>query len=924
MKKIIFFSLAIFFYFISGVNSGENYNPHIITVVGDKCYPPFEFLDSNGKPKGIFVDIWKLWEKKTNIKVEYKLVEWNQALEMVKNGKADVVGGLFYSKDRDKVFDFSIPFLELDTRIFFHKKIFAMEDLGDAIGFEVGVVKGDYAENYIKKNFPQIILKSYPTNEDMVKAAVSDKIKVFVSDTPVGLFILSKYKEGDNFKYSTKPIYTSKVYAGVKEGNKKLLKVIDSGFSKISKKEINNILKKWSGLSIHLVWIKQFLIILGALTAIVLFIFIWAIILKISVKNKTLELQQKNKELKKIYNKLKTLIETNGWGYVERDHNGTVIDVNEQYLKIIGRKREEVIGKNLEEWTHPEDRHLQKKARYITKEKGWLKGLELRYVRPDNSIVYIMAYSARLEEEPDRVVFLCQDITDKKIQEKEIYNLAKELEVTLSSIGDGVISTDKLGKIRFFNSVAENITGWKKEEAIGRDLSEVFNILSEETKEKVENPYQKIMRTKRIVGLGNHTLLVKKNGEKIPILDSGAPIVGKDGEILGVVIVFRDGTEQRRREQELIRLERLNSLSMISAGVAHDFNNLLATIVTNLSFLKEKKLIPEKQLALLEKIEKAALEARNLTKQLTLIAGNFSPEKRPIDYRKKLKDLTRLVLAGSSILAEFKINKELFYINGDETQIDQVIQNLLINAKEAMPEGGKITISAENIVVLKDFHAKLAPGTYVKISIKDQGIGIDEKHLSHIFDPYYSTKKGGTGLGLFVVQSVIKNHGGHIEVKSKVGEGTEFIIYLPATEKKQIKDVQEEKIGNLNNIKILFMDDEEMFRHIMEEILPQIGAKVTTVKNGEEAISAYQQATEKGNNFDVVILDMTIVGGKDGVTIGKEILEIDKNANIIISSGHTAHPIFKEYKKYGFKGAIKKPYTISELTNVINKTLNSH
>ncbi len=892
--------------------------PKQIIVVGDKSYAPFEFLDAAGKSSGIFVDIWKLWSKKTGVKVNYKVMEWEKALSMVKEGKADAIGGMFYSKERAKFFDFSIPYLRMDTRIFFYKKIFGLKTLEDAAGFEVGVVKGDYADDYIKNHYPNIRVKRYPSYEDMVKDAVENHIKVFVCDTPVALFLLSKYKQGQKFKYSSEPVYTSYFCAAVKKGNAGLLKTINEGFDKISQRDIQNIVNRWTGISLYSKWAKSIRYAIYALMilfGLLLLLGIWSYILRRKIKEATKYIVEKNKEIERIYNRLSTIIETAELGYVERDLKGYVIDVNEQYLKLIGRRKEEVIGKRLDEWTYLEDIPLQEVARKKLLRNGYIKGFEIRYIKPDNTIIHIMANIARLKKEPERAVFLCQDITDKKRQEERIRKLARELEVTIESIGDGLISTDRKGKISLFNKVAEEITGWKVEEAAGRNLEEVFYILSEKTGERIEDPYQRIMRTKRVFGLGNHTLLVRKNGEKIPILDSGAPILGENGEILGIVIVFRDGREQRKREKELIEIERLQAMSKFSAGIAHDFNNLLAIIVTNLSLLKKKLPLGERQRDILNNIERSALEARQLTNHLILLGKGFSSERKSISYRDRLKEITKLILSGTNITVKFNIDGDLKNIYGDMVQIDQVIQNLLINAKQAMDKGGTVIIGAQNKIITS--HSSLSPGEYVCFSVKDTGKGIEESEISNIFKPYFSTKKGGTGLGLFVVDNIIKNHDGYIELESKVGVGTEFKIYLPVAEKETEKLREEDLLQRLEGLEVLFMDDEEMFRDMIKELLPYIGARVTVVSNGEDAIEAYAKAMQQGKSYPLVILDLTIVGGEDGIEVGKKLLQMDKKASIVISTGHIAHPVFKEYKKYGFKAVIRKPYTLEELHKVI-------
>ncbi len=903
LYKFLFLTIIVFLPSLSIAN---------ITVIGGKGYAPYYFLGHNGKIRGILVDIWKVWERHTGIKVNFEIARWYDAQKKVKKGEADVIIGMFYSDERAKWFDFSMPFLTIDGCIFFHKSISGLKGPEDLAGFHVGVLQGDYAETFFKKNYPKVRLVLYPTYEDMVKHAIKGEIKVFVGDRPALLFYLAKFKQGVEFRYIKKPLYSLEVRAAVKKGNKKLLSLVNKGFEQIKGSEIKGILDKWSGVSILSRAYSFFYVILVVLVITCVATFLWIYSLRKLVARKT-------RELEEAYNILNSVINNTNIGFMVRDIKGRILKTNKIYLDIVGENDpQEIIGRHIREFIY-DDIDVQQDVLKELKEKGHIKGIEYTYKRKDGVVFYLLLNAVFLKKQ-GKIVFLLHDITKRVEQEFTIQRLANRLDVTLESIGDGVISTDVHGRIEFFNSVAERLTGWTKKEAIGKKLEQVFNIISEKTRAPVVNPHKRVMDTGQIVGLGNHTLLVRKNGEHLPILDSGAPIKDKQGNIIGVVIVFRDGSSQKQREEELIKLEQLNSIVTFSAGIAHDFNNILGSILMNLSIINMDKSIPDNIKYKLKLLEDAVLRARDLVKQLVMIAKIKNPVKECFSCKDRLEKIASLVLAGSNIELDLDLDKGLWPVIGDRAQLDQVVQNIFINAKDAMPGGGKIKVIAQNTEI--KVHEKLSPGRYVKIKICDQGEGIKKENLEKIFDPYFSTKKGGTGLGLFVVKSVLEKHDGHVEVESEVHKGTCFTLYLPAGERKLPDEHRDFKgTGKIKGKRILFMDDEEMFRSLMKEVLKELGADVVVVENGEQAVDEYIHSFKNGNKFHVVILDLTVVGGMGGDEAGKRIIGFDKSAKVLISSGHSIHPLIKQYKKAGFAGAIKKPYTIQELSSVIEGIL---
>ena len=493
------------------------------------------------------------------------------------------------------------------------------------------------------------------------------------------------------------------------------------------------------------------------------------------------------------------------------------------------------------------------------------------------------------------------------------------LATTLKSIGDGVIATDTKGYITFMNNVAEQLTCWKEEEAKGKPLAEVFFIVNEETREHCSNPFEKIMKTGKVVGLANSTVLIARNGTERMIADSGAPIRDEENTILGTVLVFRDVTEKRKMESNILRLERekMESVSILAGGIAHDFNNILTAILGNVTIAKMQTLPDSEIFRLLTEAEKASLRAKSLTQQLLTFSKGGAPVRKPASLSELLKATAEFALSGSKARCEFRIAENLKSAEVDAGQISQVINNLIINADQAMPAGGVIIIRAENVEVNLKEGLPIREGPYVKISIQDEGIGIPEDHLQRIFEPYFSTKQKGSGLGLATSYSIIKNHEGWITVSSRLGRGTTFCIYLPASDREAPQREVAPARRSEGKGKILLMDDEECILEATSEVLAFLGYECDVVRDGVDAVKLYEKAKGKPQAFDAVIIDLTIKGKMSGKETIKHLLEIDPDVKAIVSSGYSDDPVMANYREYGFSGVVTKPYTIEELKETL-------
>ena len=516
---------------------------------------------------------------------------------------------------------------------------------------------------------------------------------------------------------------------------------------------------------------------------------------------------------------------------------------------------------------------------------------------------------------------------EEKVAERtaELQLSNEELRVTLSSIGDGVITMDTLGNVILLNQVAEQLTGWQQEDALGQPLQHAFLLLDEETRTLTQSCVVEALESREIVNPQRHTLLIARDGTERLITESGAPIIAQKGGILGAVLVFRDITTQRKIEEELIKAERLESIGVLAGGVAHDFNNILTAVIGNISLAKIYATSDDKTATRLTNAENAALRAQDLTQQLFSIAKGGTPTKTLSSIKELIQDTIDFSLRGSKVKCELDLPDDLWTVNVDAGQISQVINNLVINADQAMPNGGIISVRAENTTVEAGhpgYFLDLKHGEYIKISLRDSGIGMDEDQRQKIFDPYFTTKKQGSGLGLFTSYTIIKKHDGHIEVESEIGVGTTFHIYLPASSATQaVRPVlaAEELVAGKGSI--LVMDDEEAIRDFIGDTLTAFGYEVAFAHEGAEAIAAYQHAQNTGEPFDAVIMDLTIPGGMGGKEAMARIHAYDPQVKAIVASGYSNDPIMTEYQRDHFRACIAKPYKAIALTRILHDVL---
>jgi PAS domain S-box-containing protein len=595
---------------------------------------------------------------------------------------------------------------------------------------------------------------------------------------------------------------------------------------------------------------------------------------------------------------------------------GHFLDVNEKGCADLGYSRKEFLSLTVFDIDPKIDPSLYTEVLMKELRKTGSLSNESLHLRKDGSTFPVEINLSYVQLDRDYLVTVARDITERKQAEEALRRSQKMLARTesITHIGsweweiatDTVTWSEELFRIFQLDS-DDRAPSWAEHPKLYHP--EDFETLRQAVKDAVTNgtPYEMELRAFR------------KDGETRVCQARGFAEFGENGKPVHLFGSLHDITERKRMEEDLLKAQKLESVGVFAGGIAHDFNNILTTILGNVSLAKMRVRPEDKIFDLLSEAEQASIRAATLTKQLLTFAKGGAPVKEIASIKDILKESSLFVLRGSKSKCEFSIAEDLWSAEVDIGQISQVINNIVINANQAMPEGGIIQVAAENLIIDIGHGLPLKPGRYIRISITDQGVGIAEKHFLKVFDPYFTTKQKGSGLGLATTYSIIKNHDGHITVESTLGEGTTFHIYLYASE----KAVPEKEGVRLitGHGKILVMDDEAPLRKIVERMLKNLGYESEFAEDGAEAIEMYKTARKSGKPYDAVILDLTVPGGMGGKEAIKKLLEIDPEVKAIVSSGYSDDPVLSNFQEYGFKGMMPKPFESRSLGKVLHEVL---
>lgn len=522
-----------------------------------------------------------------------------------------------------------------------------------------------------------------------------------------------------------------------------------------------------------------------------------------------------------------------------------------------------------------------------------------------------------------RIFGTAQDITERKRSEEKIHKREEFIRNILDTVDEGFIVIDRDYRILTANKAYCSQVGSHTGKILGRHCYEISHKTRRPCYEEGEEcAARQVFETGR-----PHSALHRHkdaNGNIIYVETRAFPIKDGSGAVTSVIETINNITEKHLLEEERLKTQKLESIGTLAGGIAHDFNNLLQGVFGYISLAKMTADKKEKSIAAMEQAEKALHQSVNLTNQLLTFAKGGKPDKKPVQLRPVIENSARFTLSGSRSGLRLEIQEDLWQAEADEGQLGQVIQNIVLNADQAMPVGGTIVVTAANVKEGDaSLPAGLAKGSYIKIAVRDAGVGIPEQYLSKIFDPYFTTKEKGSGLGLATSYSIVRNHGGMIELSTKPGEGSTFMIYIPALAGRVLTEPAGElqKPSIPHRARILVMDDEELIRNLSREMLDALGHDVEVAKDGREALEKYLGAMADGKPFDIVILDLTVRGGMGGSETMRRLIGIDPSVKAVMSSGYSDDAAAADYENQGFRAFLKKPYDVAALGEIINKML---
>ena len=896
-----------------------------LLVKGDHNYPPFEYLNEDGLPDGFNVDVMNAVAREIRLDIKIELGSWVTVRREIEEGKIDVLLGMYKTEERQKKISFSMPHF-ITSYALFVRKDSKIRDLDDTGGRTIIVQSGDLSHDFLIENMPsdKIIFKD--NVEDVLRDLSRGAGDCAIAGRLQGMIMINSRKL-DNLRTTGGPLFQAEYCFAVKKGNEALLSKINEGLAIIKNTgEYDEIYRNWFGPYETWRWhyrkALRFLMlpfILVALAAIIFFA--WVHFLRRMVSARTKELFESREGLRITLNSI-------GDAVIATDINGTVKRMNPKAEELTGWTASDAKGKRLSEvFVIVGGKTMERVANPFDKvmEAGETVGLANDTILISRSgVEYQIADSgAPIRDENgiiSGVVLVFRDITAEYRVRELLLESEEKFRLMFENAPIGIVLSEPDGRIKSSNSFFRGLTGYTKADLEKRNM---IDLAHPGDQKLVRDNYNDIMEGKKRA-FDIEKRLVCKNGSVIYLHMTSSIVCDAGNHPVFGITVFKDISLWKKAEAELQKMEKLKSIGTLAGGIAHDFNNILTGIFGNISIVKSRLSKGSAEYRHLEEAEKSMGRATFLTKQLLTFAKGGMPVKENVSLYDIAEEIVRFDLSGSSVKPHLTKQRGLWMAEVDRGQIQQVFSNLTINAREAMPDGGNLYLSFENRRMGENDLPGIRAGKYVRITVKDEGMGINTNYLDRIFDPYFSTKQTGSGLGLATTYSIINRHGGRIEVDSQQGQGTEFTLYIPASSKiKTIKDAYafqayaEEPV----KAKVLVMDDEKIICEVVTAMLNESGFSVCCATDGKQAAAMYAKALKTDMPFDLVILDLTVPGGLGGKETINLILESDPDAKVIVSSGYADDPVMAKYREYGFSGIVAKPYTYEKLLSVIREAL---
>lgn len=894
--------------------TAEAKEPTRIVIGGGDSFEPLMFLNADGEPDGMWVDLWQLWSEKTGVEVELRLMDWADTIPMLLKAEVDAVDGVTYTPERAKFLDLSSSYTELSSYIYFHESIGGVKELTDLSGFPVGVIGGSHVEDHLRTKAPKLRPVPYVSYEEIVQAAIQGRLRVFVGEDPIIPFLFAKMGHRITFRRTEAPIISSDMRTVVRKGNTELLALIERGHKAISPAELQGIRDEWAGVSMAsqfpLQWVIGGVAILFAGIALLL---LWNTQLKKRVVAATRTIREREERLRSFGNAIPDLA-------FMLDEDGRFLEILTANEELLYKDLSEVKNSYIHEILPGDVAELSMEMIQRTIATGNNQIFEYKLDFPTGERWFEARLSPILGISGDKQMVTCiaRDITDSKKAEIDLKMEKERLQVLIEESPFGVSLIGEDGHYKYVNPKFTEIFGYSMEDIPTRD--EWFR------KAYPDREYRKQavstwINDKQVSATGearSRTFIVKcKDGTKKDIHFRSVTLETEDQ-----LVIYEDFTEKKLLEAQLFQAQKMEAVGTLAGGIAHDFNNLLMGIQGRTSLMLTDTDIPHNYIEHLKGIEEYVKSSTDLTKQLLGFARGGKYHVKPTNLNRVIEKSSEMFgRTKKEITIHTEYQKDLWSTEVDQGQIEQVLLNLYVNAWHAMPGGGDLYLCTENTTLDKD-HVKCygaKAGKYIKISVRDTGVGMDEATQLKLFDPFFTTREmgRGSGLGLASAYGIIKNHGGIIEVQSEKLKGSTFNIYLPASEKEVIIEAEIAENKLMGSESILLVDDEEMIIEVANQMLEKLGYKVLTARGTKEAIKLLN---ENKNTIAMVILDM-IMPDYSGLKTYGMLKEINPEIKVLLSSGYSIDGQATEILDKGCNGFIQKPFSIKELSQKIREVL---
>ena len=958
INQILFASLLILM--CTCTSFAESPSQKTVHIAAFSLYPAI-FKAQDNSIQGFYVDFISEIAKREGWKVEYIYGNWADGLARIKSGDVDILTSVTWTQERTAYMDFGkVPLNTVWSELYVHEKS-SIDNIRQVQDKKIAIMKGDtnggQFRNLVEKFGIPCQLLEYGNFDEIFKAIASREVDGGVVNNTYGAAKQSEFSvKSSGVIFNPFDIY----FAVAKGENHKLLETFDKYLTewRADKNSPYHLARqKWSHGNIGQVrivpeWVKNALIGL-TLTIIIGAAFI--ILLRVQVRQKTSKLSAQVEEREKIEETLFFINEIgfkhkgdeflsaltahlagslgveyafvskllpNGERLRTRGLHAMGARVDDIEYDLLGSPCNNVLGKEICYYPEdvislfPDDRLL------VDLEAAGYAGCPL-WDSHGIGLGLIGIISKRPLENRALVETIVQIIGTRAAQEIEAMGHLEKLmlkDFTIENIADAVFWIHSDGRIWDTNEAACKLLAYTEQELLSKGVMDFDQVYSQESW-----PAHWV-ELKKAGNLRFESTHKDKHGRVFAVEINGSFFTFNGMEYCCSIVhdISKRKESEIEKQNLLVQLnqaQRIESIGVLAGGIAHDFNNILTAIMGNISHAIMDLDASQHAREPLLRAEKAVIRATGLAKQLLIFAKGGDPVKKFFSVPERLNDVVSLVLSGTAVRAVIDLPADLHAVNADEGQISQAFDNIIINAVQAMPNGGNLTISANNIAITECNNLGISAGDYVQMSFTDEGCGIDAENLVKIFDPYFTNKTGGSGLGLASTYAIIKKHEGNISVSSTPGKGTTFTILIPSCGKlvnEEEKAVHALEIAQKNH-SILVMDDDEMVRELAEITLKRLGYKVVCCDNGISAVTLYRSAREGGEPFSLVIMDLTIPGGIGGVEAAKQILAFDPAAQLIVSSGYSADPVMANFCDYGFCASLEKPYNVAEIASILQK-----